>query len=276
MFREQYKQMHQELTISQSLLTTTVKKAEALQKKRRPTPLRPVASTAAALLLFTAGINLNPSFAESLSELPVIGSLVQVLTISNYTEEHPDSQIHVKQPGVEGSEQITLAIEEAIEQYKEKALLDIDAYRQAVLETGGTEEDFQQRNLQVYIDYEIKADTENYLSFVLTMQEDWMKSSQQRHYYNIDAKTGTELTLQDLLGEDYITIANAEIARQIANAPEDAGFFQEESIAFESIEPDTPFYINQAGNPVIVFDYYEIAIGSSGLPEFEIPKPEAE
>ena len=32
------------------------------------------------------------------------------------------------------------------------------------------------------------------------------------------------------------------------------------------------FYINEAGNPVVVFDQYEIAPGSEGMPEFEIVK----
>ena len=39
---------------------------------------------------------------------------------------------------------------------------------------------------------------------------------------------------------------------------------------FEGINEDTPFYINESGNPVIVFEAYEIAPGSEGQQEFEI------
>ena len=37
-----------------------------------------------------------------------------------------------------------------------------------------------------------------------------------------------------------------------------------------AIRPDQPFYINHAGNPVIVFEKYEIAPGYMGAPEFEV------
>lgn len=41
---------------------------------------------------------------------------------------------------------------------------------------------------------------------------------------------------------------------------------------FGSIRSDIDFYINEAGNPVIVFDKYEVAPGFMGRPEFEITK----
>ena len=43
---------------------------------------------------------------------------------------------------------------------------------------------------------------------------------------------------------------------------------------FQSIADDQPFYINEAGNPVVVFAKYEIAPGSMGQQEFEIPVPQ--
>ena len=41
---------------------------------------------------------------------------------------------------------------------------------------------------------------------------------------------------------------------------------------FTTITPETNFYINEAGNPIIVFQKYEIAAGAAGMPEFEITK----
>ena len=41
---------------------------------------------------------------------------------------------------------------------------------------------------------------------------------------------------------------------------------------FKTISDDTPFYINENGNPVIVFEKYEIAPGYMGYQEFEITK----
>lgn len=41
---------------------------------------------------------------------------------------------------------------------------------------------------------------------------------------------------------------------------------------FTGISENTKFYMNEAGNPVIVFDKYEIAPGSAGAVEFEIER----
>ena len=41
-------------------------------------------------------------------------------------------------------------------------------------------------------------------------------------------------------------------------------------MGFQGIKPDQSFFINDRGNPVIVFEKYEIAPGSMGIQEFEI------
>jgi len=40
----------------------------------------------------------------------------------------------------------------------------------------------------------------------------------------------------------------------------------------EGINENTKFYMNEAGNPVIVFEKYEIAPGAAGQQEFQIEK----
>ena len=47
-----------------------------------------------------------------------------------------------------------------------------------------------------------------------------------------------------------------------AFAPEEGGF--------ETIEAEPDFYVNEKGNPVIVFEKYAIAPGAMGEVEFEI------
>ena len=41
---------------------------------------------------------------------------------------------------------------------------------------------------------------------------------------------------------------------------------------FTTVSENTKFYLNEAGNAVVVFDEYEIAPGYMGMPEFEIEK----
>ena len=49
-------------------------------------------------------------------------------------------------------------------------------------------------------------------------------------------------------------------------------FFTKAEGGFETVTADTPFYINEKGNPVVVFEKYEIAPGALGRPEFEIER----
>ena len=80
-----------------------------------------------------------------------------------------------------------------------------------------------------------------------------------------------DATLEDLLGEDYAAIADESILSQIPEkeAEEGLDYWEED---FTGVTEDTKFYINEAGNPVIVFGEYEIAPGAAGEPEFEIAR----
>ena len=83
--------------------------------------------------------------------------------------------------------------------------------------------------------------------------------------------TGEVVTLEDLLGSNYKEVVDESIRKQIAGRQaEGEVFFTEEEGSFAGISEDVKFYINKNNHPVIVFDQYEIAPGSSGEPEFEI------
>ena len=95
--------------------------------------------------------------------------------------------------------------------------------------------------------------------------------------YNIDLQAGREITLRDVLGPDYMALANAAVEAGIAArqaADPEASFFLGEN-GFTSIAPDQPFYLNQAGSPVVFFEKYAIAPGYMGQLEFEVPLPQS-
>ena len=101
--------------------------------------------------------------------------------------------------------------------------------------------------------------------------ENWSTAYSESRYYNIDVNTGKMVSLADFLGADYIAAANESIRQQLSQRRE-AGeiFWTEEEGGFSGITEDAKFYVNETGNPVIVFEKYEIAPGSSGEIEFEI------
>lgn len=87
----------------------------------------------------------------------------------------------------------------------------------------------------------------------------------------MDLSTGKTVTLKDMLGDNYVELANRDIGEQIADRQR-AGevFFTAEEGGFTGISEDAKFYINENNRPVIVFEKYEIAPGSLGEIEFEI------
>lgn len=105
-------------------------------------------------------------------------------------------------------------------------------------------------------------------------------SGQYSRCFTLDKRTGNVLELSDLFldGSDYTGVISTEILRQMAeevNAGSAIYFIPElgwpESSCFKEIAPDQNFYIDSQNRLVIVFDEYEVAPGSAGMPEFILP-----
>lgn len=236
---------------------------------------RGLAAAAAAVVLFTTGLNTSTVFAETVGNLPVIGAVARVLTFRSYETEDEDLKISVEIPSIEMISEDFSDLEKSVneeilrlcEQYAQEARTRAEEYRKAFLDTGGTEEEWAAHNIEIRVWYEVKSQTENYLSLAIIGTENWNNANNQIRYYNFDLKKGTLATLADVLGKNYKQIADDAIRSQMEERKADGAVYFDD---FEGINEDTPFYINESGNPVIVFEAYEIAPGSEGQQEFEI------
>ena len=236
---------------------------------------RGLAAAAAAVVLFTTGLNTSTVFAETVGNLPVIGAVARVLTFRSYETEDEDLKISVEIPSIEMISEDFSDLEKSVneeilrlcEQYAQEARTRAEEYRKAFLDTGGTEEEWAAHNIEIRVWYEVKSQTENYLSLAIIGTENWNNANNQIRYYNFDLKKATLATLADVLGENYKQIADDAIRSQMEERKADGAVYFDD---FEGINEDTPFYINESGNPVIVFEAYEIAPGSEGQQEFEI------
>lgn len=237
------------------------------------------AMAAAVCILFTAALNTSPVFAKEAGELPVIGGLARILTFRSYETEKDDIALSVEIPTIEmiaedtgiRVDRINQEILDRCNQYVDDAVLRAEEYRTAFLETGGTPEEWAEHNIKITVDYEIKQQNNDYLSFVVRGTENWTNAYSELRYYNLDFNTGKAVTLEDMLGGDYVELVNKSIREQIVER-QNAGeiFFTAEEGGFTGISEDVKFYINENNRPVIVFEKYEIAPGSSGEIEFEI------
>ena len=235
------------------------------------------ASAAAVVLVFSLGVNLSPAFADAMRNVPVLGSIAEVVTLKNYFEQKDNVSYSVRQPAVaddQGQVQddvVNQQIQQAIDTYLADAQQRIEEYKEAYLATGGTEEEFLSRKIQVQVDYQVFSQTEDTLSFALYMDENWVNSYGIVKYYNLDLQTGQPLTLQDLLGDNWQSMVNEEIAAQIQQQEQEGVLYLIDESTFSGVTDQTKFYINDQHQIVIVFDKYEIAPGSSGRPEFVLP-----
>ena len=294
-------------TVERAVHSVDKKKSAARYRQRRLVhAARNIGVAAAAVLLcMTVGVNTNEVLAKELGQLPVIGSLVRVLTITSYHEEDGDNDITVNVPEIEVEETGTAGtgevpqteeasgmsdadIEEAVNAQIQKIVDDHVAqakekfaeYKDAFFATGGTEEEWGGRTMDINVDYEVKYQEGSVVSLVLSTFEGWVAAQELRYYYNIDVAQNRELTLKDLLGEDYVNIANESIRRQMNErvaADENLVYWgvteTESSIdGFVTVDENTDFYINEKGNPVVCFAEYEVGPGFMGIQEFEIEK----
>lgn len=253
---------------------------KVIQLNRRKRWIRNTAAAAAAVcVVFTTALNTSTAFAEEAAQLPVMGTLARVLTFRSYEAEKDGIGIAVEVPTIDmiqtetgiQVDEVNRQIYDLCRQYADEAVKRAEEYRKAFLDTGGTEEEWEAHKIQINVGYEIKSQTDQYLSFIVRGTESWTTACSESRYYNIDVNTGKRVTLADFFGKDYVEAVNTDIREQIAQRKE-AGevFWTEEEGGFSGITEDAKFYVNEAGNPVIVFEKYEIAPGSSGEIEFEI------
>lgn len=238
-----------------------------------------VVSAAACIMVLVTALNTNEAFAKNIGEIPIIGGIAKVLTIRSYEEKDSDKNITVNVPAIESQEDISIKVNEVINEkvdnYVEESNQRVKEYKEAFLATGGTEEEFAKHDIKIDVDYDVKYQDEDFLSFVLTGTESWVSAYNMKEYYNISLKENKELTLKDMLGEDYIQISNNSIREEMdlrMEADKNVMYFDESQGGFSTVDETTKFYLNNEGNVVIVFDKYEIAPGAMGSQEFIIAR----
>ena len=255
-------------------------RAGGRERMRRRVVRRSLATLTSCCACFVLLVNVSPVFARAVYEMPVLGSLARVVTVTQYAIEDKDHLIDVRLPALENTgntdleQRINLEIQTRINGVLAEAEDRARQTREAYMATGGTEEDFIP--IIISVDYEIKCQNERCLSFILTKTETIASAYTEIYCYNIDLETGKELTLQDVLGPGYREIANAAVRTEIDRRirEEGAGYFDgtDGVEGFQSVTDGQLFYINGAGNPVVLFEKYEIAPGYMGTQEFEIAR----
>lgn len=228
---------------------------------------------AAACMVMVGGLNVSPTFAAAAADVPVLGGLFQVLTVRNYETVKDGIDYDVSVPEVDANGTLTEAvnaeIQKRVDAHLAQAQADWDDYKEAFLATGGTEEQWGDREMDVIIDYEIKSQTDTTVSFVVDFAECWVSAQQQRYCYNLDLANNKDITLADVLGEDWVNICNTAVQAYI-DQDTSGLFFTADKGGFTTVDDTTSFYLNQDGSVTLVFPEYAIAAGAAGIVEIPV------
>ena len=220
---------------------------------------------AAALALFVAVPNLSAPAAAALSQIPVLGAVVKVITFRNYTYDDGHSRADVSVPQIEGEGSAAASVNENVQAYTDRL---IKQFKADCAEIG---EGYQGLD----VSYHVVTDTDSWFTLRIDAVETKASGYQFGKLYNIDKSTDQVVPLSGLFakGTDWQTVLTDEVRRQMDQQMSDTSsgivYFPED---FKGITADRNYYFNQNGNLVLVFDEYEIAPGSMGAPEFTIDK----
>lgn len=236
------------------------------------------ASVAAAIVILTVGINTSPIFAETLSKVPVVGSIVKVLTLKVYTVDEDNFQANIKVPEIQGLEnkELQSSLNEKYLEENKKLYEDFIKDIEDVKALGGG-------HMGVDTGYQIKTDNDLILSIGRYFVNTVGSSSTTFQYDTIDKQKQILITLPSLFkDESYIEIISQNIKEQMLQqikSEKDKVYWVEggnsegipSSEFFEAIEQNQSFYITDSGKLIISFNKYDVAPGYMGTPEFQIP-----
>lgn len=280
-----FKKEYQKIQMSEKQLEELQKKMEEAkmenrkeQKKKRR--MRFAAAAAVFVGAFLVLPNTSATIAHAMGQIPIIGSLVEVVTFRDYQYETERNKADINVPEIQLEEQVA---DSAVQGNLERSVEEINAEIQKI--TGELVEWFEahledeEGYQDVVVKSEVLATTTDYFTLKLLCYQGAGSGYQWNYYYTIDLNTGERLQLKDIFkeGVDYITPISENIKEQMLEqmeADEQIYYWVNHEIEewnFKAITEETSFYMNDKGNVVIGFDEGEVAPMYMGAVEFEIP-----
>lgn len=240
-----------------------------LEQKRsdRMKNMKRTGVTAAALVLtFGIAVNASPVVAQAMDGIPVIGSIARVVTIRNYNESTDNGMMaDISVPQIDGN----VAANAEMDAYAKEL---IARYEKEVVAQLGQEEG----HYALESSYEVVSDNDKYVSIRINTVETMASGAEFVKIFTVDKATGQTVSLKDYLNSpEKLEAVSQNIKDQMAaQMAEDEGkvYFTEGEVGgFTGLTGDENFYLNEAGELVIVFGEYEVAPGYMGTVSFTIP-----
>lgn len=253
-----------------SLVQDTIQIGIKRRHKHKNKYLKVVTSMAACLVL---AINISPTFADTLSEIPGLEGIIKVINLRDYKVQEDTYEANISIPQVEGFDNVEL--QEQLNEHLNKQGEEV--YQEFLKVAEEWKKVDSAAHYSLDMNYEIVTDTEEIFVLKVIKTEIIASANQQVRFYVVDKQKEVGVTLPGLFKDDkYIEVISDYIRGQMAKemeADENKAYWILESdfAKFESIDENQKFYINEKGQLVIYFDKYEVAPGYMGASEFIIP-----
>ena len=255
------------------LVRTTIKEQEK-KMKRKNIINKSVIAAAVAGVVFVGSINLSSEISYALSEVPVLGSIVRVLTFKTFELKDNNFDAELKTPAIEGLDSKLEAM--LNEKYLDENQKLYDDFMKEIDEL--KKADMDEAHMGIASGYEVKTDTDKLLVIGRYVVNTVGSSSTTIKYDTIDKQNKILITLPSLFKDEaYIDIISENIKAQMKEQMKDENnvyWLEDEMMGdenFSKIDKNQSFYITKDNQLVIAFDKYEVAPGYMGNPEFIIP-----
>ena len=232
-----------------------------------------IAAAAACFIFITLFLlpNVCVAYAQALEQIPVIGDLVQVVTIRNYFYADDKHEMGIDVPQIEGED--SEAVDYINKDVSELTTALVNQFYKDLEITGNNGYG------SIHVDYEATTNTDRWFTLKLSVSETSASSNTYFKFYHIDKKQGKIVELGDLFNTDKfsdILVADIkmQMQEQMANDENISYWINNSGIGeeFATVSADHNFYWNENGDLVIIFDEYEVGPGSMGTPEFVIDR----
>ena len=221
---------------------------------------------AGTCMVFVVSVNLFPGFNHVFANVPIIGTLAKVVTMTTYTDSNDHASLLVEVPSIKESRAV-------------QANSDIEDYVQSLIDQYQLDTQTNMGNYDLIAHYSVVTDNGQYLSIRFDTNVVMAGATRTVRTFTIDKASGKVVTLADVLDHDdaLLDIIGENIKSQmIARMAEDPNqtYWVDSDVLewnFTGLQGDESFYFDEQDQLVIEFDELEVAPGYMGVVSFTIP-----
>lgn len=278
---QRMKKEYQEIAMTEEQVRQLKQKMQSAKTEGKKRGIQKRSSLIAAVLASVLIVlpNTSATAAYAMEQIPLLGSLVELVTFRDYAYESDRHMADIEISGLAITGELTdKDAQKQLEQTTKEINAEISRMTDSLIQEfeASLEEDGYQ---DVVVKSEVLTATPEYFTLKVLCYQGAGSGYEWNYYYTIDLATGERLHLKDLFvdGADYITPISESIKTQMqTQMQEDENCLywldgEVEEWNFKAITEDTSFYINAENHIVIGFDEGDVAPMYMGAVEFEIP-----